>query len=573
MWADNSAETIYGPDRNYYLAQLKKRGVRIIVIDPRLSQTGVAYADDWFAIRPSTDGALADAMAYVIWSEGLQNQEFMDQYCIGFDEDHMPEGIPAGESYRSYLWGEKDGIAKTPEWAETITGIEANRIRSLARAYATVKPARISTGLGAQRHGNGEQTTKGICMLTCLTGNLGISGGGSGGNAVQIREHERIELFNNVENPYPGKIPVFLWTKAVEHGTEMTPWEDRIKGVEKLTSNIKMIFNLASNVLVNQHSNINDTIRILEDENKCEFIVCSDIFMTPSARYSDLVLPATSVFEGENIVPPWAGGNYVLKNNQVIRPLFECRFEWEWLKDAARRLGYYDAFVDGKDESTQWLRESYDILRIKEPELPDYDVFSKQGGWQFKKPVCRVAFEEEISNPEHHPFPTPSGKIEIFSSRLYELNHPEDIPAIPKYVPCPEGPEDQKRNQYPLQLIGWHTRRRCHSIHDNNEWQDEVEQPGVWIHPEDAKARGITDGDMVEVFNDRGITRIPAIVTGRICRGVTAISQGGWYTPDKSGTDTRGSINVLTSTEYPTPLAKGNPQHTNLVDIRIAAAE
>ncbi len=569
LWGHNPAETIFGPERNYYLSQLKSRGVRIILIDPRMSQTGVSYADEWFALKPSTDAALADAMAYVIWSEGLQDQAFMDRCCLGFDEEHMPKDIPEGESYHAYLFGEQDGIPKTPEWAEPITGISAERIRRLAREYATTKPACISTGLGAQRHGNGEQGVRGICMLSCLTGNVGISGGGTGGNDIPA-EHNTPGLFvNQVKNPYPGQIPVFLWTKAVEQGTSMTPKQDRLKGVDKLDSNIKMIVSLAGNTLVNQHSNINDTIRILKDDTKCEFLVCSDIFMTPSARYCDLVLPAASVFETENMVAPWRGGNYLLKNNKVLDPLFECRFEWDWMKQLAKNLGLYEAFVDGRPEVGDWLEDCYDLLREKEPELPDYETFSRKGGWKYREPIIGIAFEKETADPVKHPFPTPSGKIEIFSRRLYEMQEREAIPAIPKYVPCPEGPEDPKRREYPLQLIGWHTRRRCHSIHDNNEWQDEVELPGLWIHPEDAEKREIQDGDTVEIWNDRGRVQIPAVVTARIRPGVVAMSQGGWYQPDKDGTDHRGSINVLTSTAYPTPLAKGNPQHTNLVEVRV----
>ena len=92
--------------------------------------------------------------------------------------------------------------------------------------------------------------------------------------------------------------------------------------------------------------------------------------------------------------------------------------------------------------------------------------------------------------------------------------------------------------------------------------------PGLWIHPEDAKDRGISDGDLVETFNGRGVVRIPAVITERIIKGVVAMTQGGWFTPDKNGTDVRGSINVLTSTKHPSPLAKGNPQHTNLVEVR-----
>lgn len=570
LWADNTAESIFGPERNYYLSLLKEKGVRIICIDPRLSQTGVAYADEWYAVRPSTDAALADAMAYVIWSEGLQDQAFMDRYCLGFDEAHMPEGVPFGESYHSYLFGLKDGIHKTPEWAEAITGIEADRIRHLARLYATTKPAAIHAGLGAQRHGNGEQTARGISMLTCLTGNLGRSGGGNGGNTSAIREHEDMRLFTNtVTNPYPGMIPNFLWSQAVERGTEFTPRGDRLKGVERLESNIKMIFCTSSNTLINQHSDVNETIRILEDESKCEFIVCSDIFMTPSARFADLVLPATSVFEGENIVHSWAGSNYLLKNNPVIDPLFECRFEWDWLKEVSKKLGLYEAFTDGKPDMHDWLTENYGLLREKEPELPDYGTFSAAGGYQFKNPVLGIPFKQNIEDPEHHPFNTPSGKIEIFSKRLYDFDQLDDIPAIPKYVPCPEGPEDPDRARYPLQMIGWHTRRRCHSIHDNNEWQDEVESPILWIHPQDAAPRGIRTGDTVEVFNDRGRVRISAVVTDRICTGACAMPQGAWFTPDRDGTDVRGCINTLTS-HRPTPLAKGNPQHTNLVEVEKA---
>lgn len=571
LWGDNPAETVFGPEKNFYLSKLKDQGIRILVIDPRMSQTAVAYADEWIGIRPSTDSALADAMAYVIWSEGLQDQHFMDTYCIGFDEAHMPEGVPAGESYYTYLFGGKDGVPKTPEWAEKITGIDAEVIRRLAREYASTKPACILPGLGPQRHGNGEQTTKGICMLACLTGNVGIPGGGSGG-AGGLREHQEMELFTNqVQNPYPGKIPVFLWTKAIRQGREMTPREDRIKGMERLDSNIKMILNLAGNTLINQHSDVNAAIRILEDDTKCEFIVCSDIFMTPSARYADILLPATSVFEGNNITPPWRGSNYLLRNNKVVEPLFESRFEWEWLKEVAEKLGLYEAFVDGRPDLEQWLEDNYNILRKKEPGLPSYSRFCRLGGWQYPDPVHYVAFEQEIKDPGHHPFATPSGKIEIFSKRLYDFDQREDIPAIPGYVPCPEGPEDPLRKRYPLQLIGWHTRRRCHSIHDNNEWMEEVEKPGVWIHPKDAGKRGIRQGDLVEVWNDRGRVRIPAIVTGRIMEGVAAISQGGWYTPDQSGTDIRGSINVLTSAAHPTPLAKGNPQHTNLVEIALVS--
>ncbi len=568
LWGHNPAETVFGSERNFYLSKLKEKGVKVVVIDPRFSDSAAAYGDQWIPLRPSTDSALADGMAYVIWSEGLQDQEFMDRYCLGFDEEHMPEGMPKEENYRAYLWGELDGVVKCPEWAESVTGVPAETIRCLAREYATVKPACLMPGLGLQRTGNGEQTIRSTALLTCLTGNVGIPGGGAAG-AGWPREHGGIALFNQPPNPYKGMIPVFQWVKAITRGTSFDRVHDGLEGVQHLDSNIKMLFNLAGNTLVNQHSDINETIRVLKDTSKCEFILCSDIFMTPSARFADLLLPATSVFENSNISNPWSGGNYILRNNQVMEPLFGCRFEWEWLKDVAKRLGYYEAFIDGKEDAESWLKEMYEILRTREPELPEYREFCEAGGWQYREPARYVAFKAQIEDPEHHPFPTPSGKIEIVSPRLYRMNQPDQIPAVPRYVPCPEGPEDPLRERFPLQLIGWHTRRRCHSVHDNNEWMDEVEKPALWIHPEDAVGRGIGQGDMVTVFNDRGRVRIPAMITNRIMEGVVAMSQGGWYTPDQDGTDIRGSINVLTAGEPPSPLAKGNPQHTNLVEVSL----
>ena len=179
----------------------------------------------------------------------------------------------------------------------------------------------------------------------------------------------------------------------------------------------------------------------------------------------------------------------------------------------------------------------------------------------------QVAFAEERRDPAAHPFPTPSGKIEIFSRALYEREFSEFFPAIPRYVPAPDGVEDPKREIYPLQLVGYHTRRRCHSIHDNNPRLETLDPRAVWIHPADAAERGIENGDTVLVFNERGRVRLPARVTERVMPGVAAMAQGAWYRPGADGTDEGGNINTLTS-QHPTPLAKGNPQHTNLVEIR-----
>lgn len=565
FWGHNPAETIFGSLLNPQLSQLKEKGIRIIVVDPRYSNTAVAYADEWIGLKPSTDSALADAMAYVIWSEGLQDQTFMDRYCLGFDEAHMPEGIGSDQSYEAYLFGRKDGIAKTPQWGEVITGVPAEKITAFAREYATTKPACLLAGLGQQRTGNGEQTTRSLALLACLTGNVGIAGGSSGvhGNVGG----PAAPVFPILKDPYPGKIPSFLWTRAIEHGTEMTHEKDGLMGVGKLASNIRLIINLAGNTLVNQHSDINNTIRILKDPAQCEFILCSDVFMTPSAKFADVLLPASSFLEDENIVIPWGGfGDYLLYQNRAIRPLFESDFEYGFLAAVAKRLGIGSAFTEDCDDYRQWLFRLYENVRKKEPELPAFEDFKREGGYHYQNRRPSIAYEQQIRDFSNHPFETPSGKIEIFSQRIYALNRLKEIPAIPCYVPCPDGPGDQAAAQFPLQLIGYHSKSRCHSIHDQNEWAAEATPHRLWMNPADARQRGISDGELAEVFNHRGKTQIQVWITDRIVEGVVAMAQGAWYSPDASGTDQKGSINMLTSTT-PTPFARGNPQHTNLVEV------
>ena len=563
LWGHNPSETIFGSLRNYYLAEAKAKGIPIIVIDPRESDTALALADEWIPLRPSTDGALADAMSYVIVSRGLHDLDFLHRFCVGFDAQTMPEGVPREENYLAYLTGDLDGVPKTPEWGERITGVPAPKITELALRYAAAKPAAILPGFGPQRHGNGEQGTRALAALACITGNVGRSGGSAG--VPGFCPPRPAIAFPQGDKAFPGRIPTFMWSEAVRRGKSFTS-RDGLQGVDALRSDVRLLFNLAGNTLVNQHSDINATTRLLREKESCELIVVSDLFMTASARFADILLPAPSVLECDNITMPWANDDYLLSNTRAVEPLFGAIPDYEWVKLVARYMGLEEAFTAGHATEMDWLRDLYAAHRKVEPTLPPYEEFRERGGFQYKDAENKVAYRDNIE--KGIPFATPSGKIELFSRRLYDMHDP-DIPALPRYRPAPEGPEDWLRERYPLQLIGYHTKRRCHSIHDQNNWLEEVDPPALWIHPEDAAARGISDGETVEVFNDRGTVRIPAKVTRRIMKGVTAMSQGGWYTPDKTGADVRGSINVLTALR-PTPLAHGNPQHTNLVEVRPA---
>ena len=526
LWAHNPAETRFD-NLMYYLRKAKKQGTRIVVVDPRKNATVEALGAEWIGIKPTTDSALMDAMAYVIWKEDLYNHFFVEERCLGFDK------------YFAYLSGIEDGLEKTPAWAEKITGICKEQIEELARSYALAKPAALMQGYGGQRHANGEQFTRGGIMLACLTGNVGISGGwASGAGQCQIMDFPSIPV---VENPVKEKIPVFTWTDAVQNG-------------------IKMILNLAGNTLINQHSDINRTKQILEDENLCEFIVCSDLFLTPSAKYADLVLPATSMFEGENILLPWNQGNFIGFSNQIVEPVGESRFEFDWLYEIAENLGFAEEFSCGHQDYRDWLREIYETYKTEQ--MPDYDIFKKDGIYVFEDAAKVIAFEKERKGEKL--FDTPSGKVEIYSPQLEQLEHPK-IPPVPGYVEAKEGPG--KSENYPLQLIGWHTLGRAHTVGFHNKELQKNYPQQLWMNPKDGEKRNLKNEDLVQVWNDRGRLIVPVLLTDQIIPGVTALAQGAWYRCDKSGTELEGSINVLTSLE-PTPLAKGNPQHTNLVEVK-----
>ena len=428
LWGHNPAETRFDSSSMFYLKKAKAAGIPVIVIDPRKNDTVLALDAQWIPIRPATDSALADAMAYVIIKEGLQDQGFLDTCCLGFDAAHMPEGVDPSLNCLSYLMGENDGIPKTPEWGETITGIPADTIRELAIRYATTKPAAIIQGYGAQRNAYGEQSARGVILLTCLTGNVGISGGSAAGSG-DCSTH-KLPKFPVPDNPYNRELPVFLWTDAIDHGKEMNEY-DGIRTCDQgifddpkdiaLDSNIKMIFNLASNTLINQHGDINRTAKLLKDTSKCEFIVCSDLFMTASAKFADLLLPGISMFEEENITKPWKFTEFLGFNNKAIEPLYECKTEYEWIRELAKGIGLEEEFTEGRDYS-QWMSYIYEDLRTSEPELPEYDEFREKGIYKFEEGHYPISFEKEVKDPKHYPFPTPSGKIELFSTKFSRVS-------------------------------------------------------------------------------------------------------------------------------------------------------
>jgi len=520
LWGANIADCRLGCEWLARIREAKRRGIEIVVIDPRRSATARVLGTQWLPVRPGTDIALMMAVLYVLLAEKLVDRAFINRYSVGFDE------------LEAHVLGRDGSAPKTPQWAETLCGTPAEAIVALARLYGRTKPAALIPGLSFQRTIGGEEAVRMAIALQVATGNLGILGGSSGALTWGRLPGPRMGA---LEVPNVGRhafVPVYEWPDAILQGR---------KG--GYPSEIRAIYNVGGNYLV-QGADVNKSIRAFE---KVEFSVCHDYFLTPTARYCDLVLPATTFLERNDIV--FTGGNFVLFSNQAVEPLYEARNDLDIFCALAERLGFGRVFSERKSED-EWLRSFVAVS-----EVPDYEEF-KRTGIYLGRDQERVGLAEFIADPERHPLRTPSGKVEL-SSALYART---GFPAIPQariLYPRPE---------YPLRLITPKSKYRVHSQNSNIPWFRELEPHVLWIHPTDAAARGIADGQKVLVSSPEGKVCIPARVTEDIMPGVVCLLEGVWpeFAPD--GVDVAGSANVLTSTT-PTEPSRGSRTHSVLVQV------
>jgi len=492
------------------------------------------------------------AVAYVMLDDNQHDQKFLDTYTVGFDK------------FREYILGKEDGIPKTPVWAEPITGVPPSTIEALARLYATTKPAALLAGWGPGRSAAGEQYHRAAITLTAMTGNIGVPGGGSGSLGQCPYPPEEVPLLPEGENPVErggqpqrNRLPSISGTYPVSASIHANDVFDAIlKGkAGGYPGDLKLLY-VTNRNLLNQISNLNQGVRALKS---LEFIVVHEQFMTATAKFADILLPVNTGLERDDICRPWLYTSlYHIYSNKAVDSLYESKSDFEICCELAPRLGVYN-YSDKTED--QWLRE---IAKSIEG-FGEYEEFKKKGVQRIHLSRPLVAFEEQIEDPDKNPFHTPSGKIEIYSQRLADMNNPQ-IPPIPKYVEHWENLNDPLVEKYPLQLITPHPKRRAHSSFHNIPWLKELEPHAIWINSVDAQARGIGEGDKARVFNDRGEMIIPAFVTERIMPGIVSIDQGAWFEPDEKGVDLGGCTNTLTR-EGHSP-GGAFPCNTCLVEVR-----
>jgi anaerobic dimethyl sulfoxide reductase subunit A len=521
LWGANISDTRLGCDLGAHIWEARDRGVEVVVIDPRRTATVRHLGTEWLPVFPGTDTALMLAVLYVVIGEGLVDREFVARTSVGFEE------------LEAYVMGESDQTPKTPAWAEAICGTPTPQITRLARMMGQTRPAALIPGFSIQRTVGGEEAIRMAVALQVATGNLGRLGGSSGALATGYLPRPRAGALEVPPNPVQASVPVALWPDAVLEGKQ--------GGYD---SDIRAIYNVGGNFLV-QGSDLHKSIRAFEG---IEFAVTHDYALTPTARYCDVILPTTTFLERNDMVFP-QNGNYLLFSNQAVAPLHNSRNDYDIFCELAGRLGFLETYSEGRDEES-WIQHF-----LAESEIPDVEKF-RESGIYFGEDQERVSFAAFAADPDGNPLDTPSGRIEISSTAYAETGFPP-IPTC-RVLPTEE--------QYPLRLITPHPRYRTHSQCDNIAWFKERERQTLWIHPQDATARSIENGQVVTIRSPEGRSRIEAQVTEEIMPGVVSLLQGTWPVFDADGTDVAGAANVLTSTK-PTLPSQGTRTHSVLVEV------
>ncbi|HEY4864578.1 MAG TPA: molybdopterin-dependent oxidoreductase [Candidatus Dormibacteraeota bacterium] len=485
-----------------FIAEAQKRGAKVVVIDPVLHRTA-RHADWYIPIRPGTDGALALAMMNVIVGEGLTDDDYIERYTAGFDE--------LKEHVRQY----------TPEWAAEQTGIPADDIRKLAREFATTQPSVIRIGVAIERHTGGGQAVRAIASLPALVGAWRRVGGG----ILQLPLWAFPIKWENLMHPElitPGTRVVnqFLLGPALTGELGLDP---PIKGL--------MVYN--SNPLVVCPEQEKLVAGLMRDDL---FTVVSEQFMTDTAEFADIVLPATTQLEQFDIMFSW-GHLYFSLNQQAIQPLGEAVPNTELFRRLAGRMGFEEECFRRSDEEM-----ALEAMDWTAPALQGITLeVLREKGWA----RLNVADPETFAPHAEGNFPTPSGKCEFYASAaaggnfvlpLFRQGSNEYqpgglVPPLPTYLPPHESPEanPELASRYPLNLISPKSHAFLNSSYGNLDTQRRVAgEPGVLLHPNDAVGRGIKEGDAVRVFNDRGSFEVIARVSDEIRQGVVMANVGHW---------------------------------------------
>ncbi len=521
-----------------------------------LSETG----GTWLAPRPNTDTALLLGIAHTLVIEGLADTAFLERYTEGF------------EKFVPYLMGENDKTPKTADWAAEICGLLSTEITSLARQMAANRTM-ISVSWSLTRQDHGEQPFWATIAVAAMLGQIGLPGGGFGFGYSAVNHIggqftvPPAVSFPQGDNPVTTFIPVARISDLLLHPNETFDFN----GEKHRYPDTRLMYWAGGNPF-HHHQDLN---RLMKAWQKPETIICHEWCWNSLAKRSDIVLPCTTPFEREDIALT-PRDPYVVHMSKLTEPFGLSRDDFEIFKRFAGLLGVEKEFTEGKD-AADWRRWIYEETRENAvtigQDMPSYEQFLKQGWIKFNPPKRPVVMLEDFRlNPEKNKLGTPSGKIEIFSETVASFNY-DECPGFPVWrEPC-EWLGD-KSSKYSLHLISNQPKDKLHSQLDHGSVSQSNKINGrepIHIHPDDANSRGLTDNDLVTVYNARGCCLASVSLDHHIREGVVQMSTGAWYDPISPeqllSPCKSGNPNVLTRDKGSSRLGQGPIAHSCMVEV------
>ncbi len=520
-----------------HLRAARARGAEFVLLGPMRDDLPDFVDADWLPVVPGSDVAVMLALAHTLVVEGLHDRTFLARCCVGF------------ERFEAHLLGDRDGGPKTPEWAERLSGIPAGTIRALARRMAARRTL-INVNWSLQRIEHGEQPPWLAVTLAAMLGQIGLPGGGFGLGYGSLGYVGRAPLrvgppaLPQGANPVRAFIPFARVADMLLHPGEVFDFDGR----RLAYPDIRLVYWCGGNPF-HHHQHLGRLRRALA---RPETLVVHDAFWTPTARHADVVLPATMTLE-RNDIGGSPNDSCLIAMRRALAPYAQARSEYDIFADLAVALGVGECFTEGRDEMT-WLRHLYEGWRARVGQAPPpFDEFWARG--LVEAPGLerdRVLFDAFRADPERAPLGTPSGRIEIFSAAIEAFGY-DDCPGHPTWLPPTEWLGSPLAARYPLHLIANNPTTRLHSQLDVGAFSQAAKVQGrepIRIHPGDAAERGIRDGDVVRVFNERGSCLAGAVVSDAVRARVVQLSTGAWYDPldpaDPDSMCVHGNPNVLT---------------------------
>lgn len=551
-------------ENDQWMKRIAGSKVEFINISPSRENTADLLKADWIPIVPNTDTAMMLGLAHTLVSEDLHDKLFLATYCEGF------------EPFERYLVGSTDGVAKDAAWASRICGVTAETIRDLARRMAAHKTL-VTTSWSVQRADHGEQPVWMTVVLASLLGRIGEPGCGFSlgfGAVAGITVRRPRDIPRPTFSLGPNAIRSFVPVGRVADMLLNPGSELEYNGAKIKMPDIKLIYSVGGNPF-HHNTNLNRFVRAWR---QVDFVVVHEPWWNPPSKYADVVLPATTTMERNDILATELQRHWIAMH-QVIPPVAQSRNDIDVFVELSERMGFGEAYTEGRDEMG-WLRHMYEKARERSSGLgyepPDFDTFWEKGSYEFpsdEEHLEPLMFADFRADPAANPLRTPSGKIEIFSKRIAEFDY-EDCPPHPAWLEPAEWLGCAKAADYPLHLLSNQPAGKLHSQLDASSVSMAYKRDGreiLDLSPQDAAERGIEDGDVVKVFNDRGAFLASARVNHGLMRGVAQVPTGAWYDPDDPTADAplekHGNPNVVTLDKGTSRLAQGSVAQTVIVQV------